>query len=73
MTLISFDVHIFCFCDDDGDADDDDDGDDDNDDEDDIAIVHGLKTMFFQTWGCFIRVLHGIALYCVVLHCILKK
>ena len=60
MTLISFDVHIFCFCDDDGDA--------DYDDEDDIAIVHGLKTMFFQTWGCFIRVLHGIAWYCVVLY-----
>ena len=60
---ISFDVHKYCFCDDD---DNDDDGDDDDDDN--IAIVHGLKTMVFQTWECFIRVLHGTAWYCVVLH-----
>ena len=58
---ICFDVHKFCFCDDDG----DDDGDDDDDD---IAIVHGLKTMVFQIWRCFIRVLHGIAWYCFVLY-----
>ena len=61
MTLISFDVHIFCFCDDDGDA--------DYDDEDDIAIVHGLKTMFFQT--CI--VLHGIVLCCMLPGCIDTK
>ena len=54
---ICFDVHKFCFCDDDG----DDDGDDDDDD---IAIVHGLKTMVFQIWRCFIRVLHGLC--CIV-------
>ena len=69
---ISFDVHKYCFCDDD---DNDDDGDDDDDDN--IAIVHGLKTMVFQTWECFIRVLymvlHGIVLYCMLPGCIETK
>ena len=41
MTLISFDVHIFCFCDDDGDA--------DYDDEDDIAIITKAKYMNIKT------------------------
>ena len=43
---MSFYVYKVYFCDDDRDDDDDDD-DDDNDD--DIAIVHGLKTIVFQT------------------------
>ena len=38
---MSFYVYKVCFC--------DDDRDDDDDDNDDIAIVHGLKTMVFQT------------------------
>ena len=38
---MSFYVYKVCFC--------DDDRDDDNDDDDDIAIVHGLKTIVFQT------------------------
>ena len=38
---MSFYVYKVCFC--------DDDRDDDDDDDDDIAIVHGLKTMVFQT------------------------
>ena len=29
-----------------------------------------VKTMVFQTWGSFIRVLHVIAMYCVVFHVI---
>ena len=57
---MSFYVYKVCFC--------DDDRDDDDDDDDDIAIVHGLKTMVFQTQVYFIRVAHGIAWYCVVLH-----
>ena len=60
---ISFDVHKFCFCDDDGD-----------DDDDNIAIVHGLKTMVFQIWRCFIRVLHGVCcIVCYRVALILKK
>ena len=38
---MSFYVYKVCFC--------DDDRDDDDDDDDNIAIVHGLKTMVFQT------------------------
>ena len=38
---MSFYVNRVCFC--------DDDRDDDDDDDDYIAIVHGLKTMVFQT------------------------
>ena len=38
---MSFYVYKVCFC--------DDDRDDDDDDDDDIAIVHGLKTIVFQT------------------------
>ena len=56
---ISFDIHKFCFS--------DGDGDDDNDDDDGIAIVHGLKSED-NGFPNFIRVLHGIAWYCVVLH-----
>ena len=47
----------FSFCDYDGDG--------GNDDDDEFAIVHGMKTMVFQTWGYFIRLLHGIAWYCI--------